>query len=318
MKHFLFLAALLPQLLFAQTPAENPLDLLRPGTVVLLETAAPINSTDFAKGDSVPLRTVNALAVNGQTLIEKGAAAKGFVREIRAATATAPAAIRLESVEFQAFNGVWVQLEKGLEEFEGFVTGEDFMEIPAGSLLRAKVAEQIFPAAGNAQPETQTAENTEHEAALPDRYLADPMPNAWAETEPTDSLETIEPADDEPTNQPTNPLADVELALEIEDEAVPAQLKIGDPVRLRVSDDVATDDGQVLFRERAAAWGKVKHLTQGSIYVVATEAITADGQRVALEGRSLRIEFDPEEADELLPLEGELTAIVVREAMVGR
>lgn len=318
MKNILLLAALLPQLLFAQTPTENPLDMLRPGTVVLLETAAPINSTNFFKDDPVPLRTVNALAVNGQTLIEKGAEARGFVREIRAATATVPAAIRIESVEFQASNGVWVQLEKGLEEFEGFVAGEDFMEIPTGSLLRAKVAEQIFPAAGNAQPDTQTAENTEHDTTPPDRYLADPMPNAWAETEPADSLETIAPADDEPTKQPTNPLADVELALEIEDEAVPAQLKIGDPMRLRVSDEVATDDGQVLFRERAAAWGKVKHLTQGSIYVVATEAIAADGQRVALESRSLRIEFDPEEAAELLSLEGELTARTLGEEWVKR
>lgn len=314
MKNFLLLAALLPQLLFAQTPAENPLDFLEPGTIVLLETAEEITSTDIAKDDPVPLRTVNALAVNGQTIIEKGAAAKGFVREIRAATATSPAAIRIESVEFQAFNGVWVQLEKGLEEFEGFVAGEDFVAIPTGSLLRAKVAEQIFPTLGDAQIDAPPAENTDHGTAPPDRYLADPTPIQWAETEPKDSLETETQAD-----QMTNRLTtDIEIALEIEDEAVPAQLKIGDPVRLRVSDNVETDDGQVLVRERAAAFGRVKHLTNGSIYVVATELMAADGQRVALESRSLRIEFDPEEAEELLSLEGELVARPAGEALVKR
>lgn len=46
------------------------------------------------------------------------------------------------------------------------------------------------------------------------------------------------------------------------------------------------------------------------------DAIAANGQRVALESRSLRIEFDPEEAAELLSLEGGLTARMLGEALV--
>ncbi len=317
--------------LAAARPVAQPLaSLVAADTKILLETTRKIVFSEVSPGDAVVLRCRKPFVIDGQVVLRAGDLVGGEIGLVRSATPDQAAALGIVPREMRATDGSTVRFEPKPEIFEAMVVGEDFLEIEAGSMFTARTKafpqEELLAAATDSLPATAVADTSiilnENASADPDVKWDENLP---ADGEPQqveipnlDENFTIPQPDEAAVSvaesAPAAGLkipAGLEITLELDDELVPAQAKIGDTLALRVADDVEIgDDGQLAFRSGAAAVGRIKHLSAGAIYVIALSAEAADGSVVGLRSLSLKIEFEAELAVEMMELDGELTATV--------
>lgn len=299
-------------------------------TKVVFEIERKISFTAIAPGDAVILRCRKAFVIDGKVVLRAGDLAAGEIGLVRSATPNTAAALGIVPREMRATDGSVVRFEPRPEIFEAMVVGEDFLEIEAGTMFTARTTafppEELLAADSTAAaaPADSLKIAEENSAADPDVKWDD---NPHADGEPqTFQVPSLDenfsiPQPDEAAASAVEAApaaglevpAGLEIELELDDELVPEQAKIGDTLAMRVADDVEFgDDERLAFRAGAPAWGRIKHLASGAIYVVALSAEAADGAWLPLRSLSFKFEFESEEASDLLRLEGELVGAVLQ------
>lgn len=112
---------------------------LSAGTVIVLESAESVQSTETAIGRNIGFKVKTQITAKGHVLIASGAWALGRVKAIAPATRNAPETITLELTSIQAVDGQMVALNGSETSIKGPFAGQS-AKLEQGLLVVAHIA----------------------------------------------------------------------------------------------------------------------------------------------------------------------------------
>jgi hypothetical protein len=275
-KQFIYTVALI--VLAGNLAAAQQTRNLPEGTPVSVQTTEFLLAREIVPGQVLKIEVSEAIMEDSVVLIAKGAGGMARVVSVEEGSSEAPGKCTIVPVYCDAADGQTIQLEGEAQECVSEIPGPNY-RIAIGIVLEARVAQAYTLEMGGGLP-------------VPDFNL-----------QPEAAVAAYEPQEFQPQEGYLSLPAGLDIPLVLSDECIPAELSVGNRLRLRVKQDVI-ENGKLVFRAKAPAEGVVKYLEGNKIHVAATMVHTADGQWVPVEtDHSVVVEFEEDNAETLMQLD---------------